>query len=54
MTTEYSCAVSANPAGGKPSVRIGGNRLMYEFTRAVFYSSHIPLAWTCHAQHQCL
>ena len=30
-----------------------GNHLC-EFTRAVFYSSHTPLAWICHAQHQCL
>ncbi len=27
-----------------------GNHLC-EFTRAVFYLDHTPLAWTCHAQH---
>ena len=50
---EYSCAMKSHFRKFGNQMSASGNHLC-EFTRAMFYSSHIPPAWTCHAQHQCL
>ena len=50
---EYSCAMKSHFRKFGNQMSGSGNHLC-EFTRAVFYSSRIPPAWTGHAQHQCL
>ena len=50
---EYSCAMKSHFRKFGNQMSGSGNHLC-EFTRVMFYLDHIPLAWICHAQHQCL
>lgn len=50
---EYSCAMKSHFRKFGNQMSGSGNHLC-EFTRVVFYLSHTPPAWTCHAQHQYL
>lgn len=49
----YSCAMKSHFRKFGNQMSGSGNHLC-EFTRVMFYLDHIPHAWTCHAQHQCL
>ena len=51
--TEYSCAMKSHFQKFGNQMSGSGNHLC-KFTRVMFYPDHIPLAWICHAQHQCL
>ena len=50
---EYSCAMKSHFRKFGNQMSGSGNHLC-KFTRVMFYPDHIPLAWICHAQHQCL
>ena len=53
LNGEYSCAMKSHFRKFGNQMSGSGNHLC-EFTRVVFYLSHTPPAWTCHAQHQYL
>ena len=49
----YSCTMKSHFWKFGNQMSGSGNHLC-EFTRVMLYLDHIPHAWTCHAQHQCL